>query len=96
MHGKHWKIIRDLGHKSLLKYGIRQKHFKEIIEDETDLLIQRFERKLNVSMDPAMDLMLTIVNISARLVFGERFEENDDDFNCIVDILNSNLNNKTK
>jgi len=92
MHERNWKVLRHFAHKALITHGIKQSD--DIISNEVDRLIERLNNKKGSSIDPTRDLMLAVVNISAMLVFGERFNFGDGCFECIEDIMSHTFNGK--
>ncbi|XP_077993226.1 cytochrome P450 2U1-like [Glandiceps talaboti] len=94
-----WQVLRKHTSKSLHQFGMGKVLIEERILDECDFLIKRLNNHLNKSIDLRHLFSNAVSNILCAMLFGSRFDYDDDNFKELLglneavlkDVLSSNL-----
>ncbi|XP_077993225.1 cytochrome P450 2U1-like [Glandiceps talaboti] len=94
-----WQVLRKQAMKTLHQYGMGKTLTEERILDECDFLVRRLNNHLNKSIDLRHLFSNAVSNILCAMLFGSRFDYDDDNFKELLglneavlkDFLSSNL-----
>jgi cytochrome P450 len=80
-HGLLWKKHREIVNNALHSF-VSSKTFsiENIVMDEVDTLTSILGENLNRAYDPQVEIGLSVANVIAQMLFGEKFERDDQDF----------------
>ena len=77
-------LQRKLVHSALRMYGSGLKDLEKKICDEVQKLMKRFSAHQGDAIDPKHDISLMVLNVICAVVYGERYELEDEEFQRIV------------
>ena len=78
-------LQRKIAHSALRMYGSGLRHLEGKICEEVEQLSQRFSAYQGKSVDPKNDIVLTILNVICAVVYGERYDLEDEEFARIIE-----------
>ncbi|XP_055507621.1 cytochrome P450 2K1-like [Leucoraja erinacea] len=90
-HGESWKQMRRFTMSTLRDFGMGRKSIEDKIVEETHFLIKMFESYEGQEFNPTFKLNAAVANIICSIVFGDRFDYDDERFNTLVEIVNENI-----
>ncbi|XP_074535189.1 cytochrome P450 2G1-like [Halichoeres trimaculatus] len=90
-NGERWRQLRRFTLTTLRDFGMGRKGMEEWIQEEAKHLVARIDNTKASSFDPTYFLSCTVSNVICCLVFGERFEYNDEQFLRLLEILYETL-----
>eukprot|EP00112_Aurelia_sp_Birch-Aquarium-sp1_P000590 Seg1056.8 transcript_id=Seg1056.8/GoldUCD/mRNA.D3Y31 product="Steroid 17-alpha-hydroxylase/17 20 lyase" protein_id=Seg1056.8/GoldUCD/D3Y31 len=85
-YGPKLKLMRKIAHEALKMYGTGMEHLEECLLIEIGKLFNRLDEVCNTPFDPKDDIALGILNIICAIVFGKRYEIEDEEFRTVVEI----------
>ncbi|XP_078273637.1 cytochrome P450 2K1-like [Rhinoraja longicauda] len=90
-HGDSWKQMRRFTVSTLRDFGMGRKTIEDKITEETHFLIKMFESHKGQEFNPTFKLNAAVANILCSIVFGDRFDYDDERFNILVKGINENI-----
>lgn len=77
-------LQRKLVHSALRMYGSGLKKLEKVIYQEVEQLSNRFSAHQGTSFDPNHDISLLVLNVICAVVYGQRYELEDEEFQRII------------
>lgn len=93
--GKLWKEQRKLALKKLREFGMGKASIEDKIREEIAVLLTEFRATAASPFDIQFIMTTSVSNIICSIVFGERFEYDDEQFQYLLAILNENFQNSS-
>lgn len=90
-HGESWKQMRRFTMSTLRDYGMGKKSIEDKIIEETHFLVKMFESYEGQEFNPTLKLNIAVANIICAIVFGDRFDYDDERFISLVKRVNENM-----
>lgn len=80
-YGLLWKKHREIVNNALHSF-VSSKTFsiEDIVMEEVDTLNSKLAENLNLVFDPQVEIGLSVANVIAQMLFGEKYERDDQDF----------------
>ncbi|XP_073454694.1 cytochrome P450 2G1-like isoform X1 [Aquarana catesbeiana] len=86
-NGERWRIIRTFTLKTLKSFGVGNKTIEGKIQEEALCLVEEFSKFQDVELDPDDLLMISFSNVLCSIIFGDRFDYEDEKFIKLLDIV---------
>ncbi|XP_075043060.1 cytochrome P450 2G1-like isoform X2 [Mixophyes fleayi] len=86
-NGKRWRIMRTFTLKTLKSFGFGKKGIEESIQTEAQYVVEEFRKLQGLSLDPTKRIMDAIYNVLCSIIFGERFDYEDEQFTRLLRIV---------
>ncbi|XP_078096805.1 cytochrome P450 2K1-like [Mustelus asterias] len=90
-HGESWKQMRRFTLTTLRDFGMGKKTIEDKIIEETEFLIKMFDSYEGQPFNPTIKLNAAVANIICSILFGDRFDYEDERFVRIVTRLNESI-----
>ncbi|XP_070809299.1 cytochrome P450 2J6-like [Pituophis catenifer annectens] len=90
-YGQAWKEQRRFSLMLLRNFGLGKKSMEEKILQEASYLIQTFTDNMGAPFDPSLFLETAVTNIMSSILFGKRFENNDNTLRTVMHAIHQNI-----
>ncbi|KAK3093183.1 hypothetical protein FSP39_012331, partial [Pinctada imbricata] len=84
----HWYHMKKFTLSALKEFGIGSLSLEERIREEAKIVVRMLRRKRGTPIDMEQFIPKAVSNIISGIVFGNRFDYDDPDFNMLLDLLN--------
>ncbi|KAM4043861.1 cytochrome P450 2K4-like [Anomaloglossus baeobatrachus] len=90
-HGDNWKIMRRFTISTLRDFGMGKRSLEVKITEECSHLIQKIKHFKGEPFDNTRIIYSAVSNIIVSMIFGNRMEYEDPQFNRLLDIVAENI-----
>ncbi|GCC33982.1 hypothetical protein chiPu_0012455 [Chiloscyllium punctatum] len=84
-NGERWKQLRRFSLSTLKNFGMGKRSIEERIQEEAQCLVTAIRNKQELPFNPDFLLRCTVSNIICSIVFGDRFEYEDERFLTLME-----------
>uniref|UniRef100_A0A6J0T2B0 Cytochrome P450 2F3-like n=1 Tax=Pogona vitticeps TaxID=103695 RepID=A0A6J0T2B0_9SAUR len=90
-NGEKWKILRRFALQTLKNFGMGKSSIEARIQEEAQCLVKEFQNTGGAPFNPLDLVCRAVSNVICAVVFGRRFDYEDNDFLTLLNHLNENF-----
>ncbi|MEE6506783.1 hypothetical protein FKM82_007853 [Ascaphus truei] len=90
-NGTHWQQQRRFSLATLRNFGMGKRSIEERVTEEARFLVEFFQKKQGKPFNPASRMTAAVSNVICSIVFGERFDTEDEIFQTLLRMVNENI-----
>ncbi|NXS09716.1 CP2CJ protein, partial [Neodrepanis coruscans] len=84
-----WLQVRRFALTTLRNFGMGKRSIEERIQEESDYLVEEFNKTKGISFDPTFKLSCSVSNVICSVVFGKRYDYKDKKFLALMNNMNN-------
>uniref|UniRef100_H9GN19 Uncharacterized protein n=1 Tax=Anolis carolinensis TaxID=28377 RepID=H9GN19_ANOCA len=88
-NGERWKQLRRFSITVLRNFGMGKKSIEERIQEEAQFLLEELRKTKGKPLEPTHLLSRATSNIISSIVFGERFDYENEEFQALMKIIHN-------
>ncbi|KAM4692564.1 cytochrome P450 2F3-like [Rhinophrynus dorsalis] len=90
-NGPHWQQQRRFSLATLRNFGMGKRSIEERVTEEAKFLIEFFQEKQGKPFCAGPRIRAAVSNVICSVVFGERFDTEDETFQTLLRMINENI-----
>ncbi|XP_061452464.1 cytochrome P450 2F3-like isoform X2 [Rhineura floridana] len=90
-NGEKWKVLRRFTLQTLRSFGMGKRSIEERIREEAQCLVKELAMTKGEPFDPTYIIGLAFSNVICSIIFGDRFDYEDEKFLTLIGLINDNF-----